>query len=273
MLRKKAPKGPFLLAKYSMRTFIAILIISILSPLWAKQPVSGQPVPINNISDVTAHSWLVADDKNQILVGKDTDTVRSIGSITKLMTALAVMESRPQMDQRFYYGGRKFLFSREELIEIMLVRSDNAAADILCKNYPGGYQACVAAMNRLAQKFNMTNTQFADASGLSSGNVSTAEDLLKLLNVAERNYMVVLSASKTKIEIRHKNKWLIFKQTNPLIGRRHHFIVSKTGTTNAAGGCIVLTVETERGLRRVVVLGSRNGRTRIPEAEFIYKTN
>jgi len=255
-----------------MRTFVATILILIVSTSWAKQPVSGQPVPINNISDVTAHSWLVADDKNQILVGKDTDTVRSIGSITKLMTALAVMESRPQMDQRFYYG-KKYLLSREELIEIMLVRSDNGAADLLCKNYPGGYQACVAAMNRLAQKFNMTNTQFADASGLSPGNISTAEDLLKLLNVAERNYMVVLSASKTKIEIRHKNKWLIFKQTNPLIGRRHHFIVSKTGTTNAAGGCIVLTVETERGLRRVVVLGSRNGRTRIPEAEFIYKTN
>jgi D-alanyl-D-alanine endopeptidase (penicillin-binding protein 7) len=273
MLRKKAPLGPFLLAKYFMRTFIATVLILIVLPIWAKQPVPSQTAPITDVSDLTAQSWLVADGENQILVGKDTAAVRSIGSITKLMTALAVMELRPQMDQRFYYGGRKFLFSREELIEIMLVRSDNAAADILCKNYPGGYQACIAAMNRLAQKFNMTNTQFADASGLSPGNVSTAEDLLKLLNVAERNYMVALSASKTKIEIRNKKKWLIFKNTNPLIGRRHHFIVSKTGTTNAAGGCIVLTVETERGLRRVVVLGSRNGRTRIPEAEFIYKTN
>jgi D-alanyl-D-alanine carboxypeptidase len=58
-----------------------------------------------------------------------------------------------------------------------------------------------------------------------------------------------------------------------LIGHRHKFVVSKTGTTNAAGGCIVLTVETERGLRRVVVLGSKDGKTRIPEAEFIYNTN
>jgi D-alanyl-D-alanine carboxypeptidase len=91
------------------------------------------------------------------------------------------------------------------------------------------------------------------------------------LNVAEKNYLIVDSAAKTRVEIKNKKRWLIFKQTNPLIGHKHKFIVSKTGTTNAAGGCIILTVETERGLRRVVVLGSKNGRTRIPEAEFIYK--
>jgi D-alanyl-D-alanine carboxypeptidase len=92
-----------------------------------------------------------------------------------------------------------------------------------------------------------------------------------LLNIAEKNYEIVRSANKTKVEIMHKRQWLIFKQTNPLIGHQHEFIVSKTGTTLAAGGCIILTVKTERGLRRVVVLGSKNGRTRIPEAEFIYK--
>ena len=128
-------------------------------------------------------------------------------------------------------------------------------------------------MNDLANRYGMINSKFADASGLSSGNVSTAEDLLKLLNVAEKNYLIVDAASKTQVKIKNKKKWLIFKQTNPLIGHKHKFIVSKTGTTNAAGGCIVLTVETERGLRRVVVLGSRNGKTRIPEAEFIYKVN
>jgi D-alanyl-D-alanine carboxypeptidase len=89
--------------------------------------------------------------------------------------------------------------------------------------------------------------------------------------VAEKNYLIVYASAKTKVEIKHKKKWLIFKQTNPLIGHKHEFIVSKTGTTIAAGGCIILTVKTERGLRRVVVLGSKNGRTRIPEAEFIYK--
>jgi D-alanyl-D-alanine endopeptidase (penicillin-binding protein 7) len=117
----------------------------------------------------------------------------------------------------------------------------------------------------------MQNTTFVDSTGLLAGNTSTARDLLILLNVAEKNYLINYAATKTKVEIQNKKRWLVFKQTNPLVGHRHEFIVSKTGTTNAAGGCIILTVKTERGLRRVVVLGSKNGRTRIPEAEFIYR--
>lgn len=263
---------PFLLAKYFMRTFIAILIISILSSVWAKQPASSQPVPITNVSDITAHSWLVADADNQILTSKNIATVRSIGSITKIMTVLAVLETRPLLDQSFLYS-KQLRLTRQELIEIALVRSDNHAADMLCYNYPGGYKRCIQSMNELAIKYGLENTRFADASGLSAGNVSTAEDLLKLLNIAEKNYLIVGAAGKTNVTIKNKKKWLVFKQTNPLIGHKHKFIVSKTGTTSAAGGCIVLTVETERGLRRVVVLGSKDGRTRIPEAEFIYNTN
>ena len=126
-------------------------------------------------------------------------------------------------------------------------------------------------MNTNAKLWGLSNTTLVDATGLGAGNVSTAEDLLKLLHIAEQNYLIVDAAAKTKIEIKVKKKWIIFKQTNPLIGHKHKFIVSKTGTTNAAGGCIILTLETDRGLRRVVVLGSKNGRTRIPEAEFIYE--
>jgi D-alanyl-D-alanine endopeptidase (penicillin-binding protein 7) len=152
-----------------------------------------------------------------------------------------------------------------------MVKSDNHAAELLCKHYVGGYGNCIGDMNVNAARYGMKNTTFVDSTGLLSGNTSTAEDLLILLNVAEKNYLIVSAAQKTKVEIQHKKKWLIFKQTNPLIGHKHEFVVSKTGTTIAAGGCIVLTVKTERGLRRVVVLSSKNGRTRIPEAEFIYK--
>lgn len=227
---------------------------------------------ISDSDDLTAQSWLVADVDNNLLDSKNTKDIRSIGSITKIMTVLAVMESRPLLDQFLPYS-KKIRLTRQELIEITLVRSDNHAADMLCNNYVGGYKKCIEAMNRLAQEYGMENTKFTDASGLSAGNVSTAEDLLKLLIIAEKNYLIVGAASKTDVKIKNKKKWLVFKQTNPLIGHKHKFIVSKTGTTSAAGGCIILTVETERGLRRVVVLGSKNGKTRIPEAEFIYSTN
>lgn len=248
-----------------MHSVIFVLVLLSCSLGWAKPATA-----IDNFSDLTAKSWLVADADNKILASKDTTTVRSIGSITKIMTVLAVLESQPLMDQTLTYS-KQLRLTRQELIDITLVRSDNRAADILCTNYPGGYKKCIQAMNDLAIKYDMNNTRFADASGLMAGNVSTSEDLLKLLNVAEKNYLIVSAARKTDVKIQIKRKWLIFKNTNPLIGHRHKFIVSKTGTTNAAGGCIILTVETERGLRRVVVLGSRNGRTRIPEAEFIYE--
>jgi D-alanyl-D-alanine endopeptidase (penicillin-binding protein 7) len=248
-----------------MRRLVFVLVFLALCPAWAKSPAV-----LDYPADLTARSWLVADVNNTILASKDTATVRSIGSITKLMTVLAVLETRPMLDQSFSYS-KQLRLTRQELIEIALVRSDNHAADMLCYNYPGGYKNCIKAMNELAVKYDMPNTRFTDASGLQPGNVSTGEDLLKLLNIAEKNYLIVGAASKTDVKIKNKKKWLVFKQTNPLIGHKHKFIVSKTGTTNAAGGCIVLTVETERGLRRVVVLGSKNGRTRIPEAEFIFE--
>ena len=164
------------------------------------------------------------------------------------------------------------MVTRQDLIELAMVHSDNHAADLLCKNYAGGYNRCISDMNDNARAWGLEHTTLVDATGLMSGNLSTANDLLKLLRIAEQNYLIVDAAKKTKVEIKVKKKWLVFKNTNPLVGHKHEFVVTKTGTTSAAGGCIILTVKTERGLRRVVVLASKNGRTRIPEAEFIYKT-
>ena len=246
-----------------MRTVFFILLFACVTG-WAK------PAIIDDTDDLTAKSWLIADEDNKILASKNIDEVRSIASITKVMTVLTVMSAKQDLNQYIRYS-KSLMITRQELIELAMVRSDNHAADLLCKNYIGGYGNCIGDMNVLAAKYGMQNTTFVDSTGLLSGNTSTAKDLLVLLNVAEKNYLITHAATKTKVEIQNKKRWLIFKQTNPLIGHRHEFIVSKTGTTNAAGGCIVLTVKTERGLRRVVVLGSKNGRTRIPEAEFIYE--
>ena len=231
----------------------------------------GKPASIiDDADDLTARSWLVADANDKILGSKNTGDVRSIASITKVFTVLTVMAARQDLTQMIKYN-KQYWFSRQELIEMAMVRSDNHAAELLCQNYNGGYKKCIEDMNTHAKNWGMTNTTLVDATGLLSGNVSTAEDLLKLLHIAEQNYLIVDASNKTKVEIKVKKKWLIFKQTNPLIGKKQKFIVSKTGTTNAAGGCIILTIETDKGLRRVVVLGSKNGRTRIPEAEFIYE--
>ena len=247
-----------------MRHIIFILTLFASLYCWSKPTTT-----IDDTDDLTAKSWLVADADDRVLGSKNTGTVRPIASITKVFTVLTVMGAKQDLNQYIAYS-KNMRLTRQELIELAMVKSDNHAADLLCRNYIGGYGNCIGDMNANAYKWGLRDTTLVDATGLLPGNTSTAEDLLKLLHVAEQNYLIVDAAAKTKVEIKVKKKWLIFKQTNPLVGHKHEFVVTKTGTTNAAGGCIILTVKTERGLRRVVVMGSKNGRTRIPEAEFIY---
>ncbi len=248
-----------------MRKIITLFLLCASCACWGKSSSV-----IDDTSDLTARSWLVADSNNKILGSKNTGDVRSIASITKVVTVLTVMKVKQDLTQNIRYN-KHYWFTRQDLIEMAIVKSDNNAADLLCKNYPGGYDLCIKDMNSNVKEWGLVNTKLTDATGLDAGNVSTAEDLLKLLHLAEQNYLIVNASAKTKVEIQIKKKWFVFKQTNPLIGKKHKFIVSKTGTTSAAGGCIILTLETDKGLRRVIVLGSKNGRTRIPEAEFIYE--
>ncbi len=212
---------------------------------------------------VTAHSWLVANGDGKIIEGESIDHIRSIASITKLMTAMVVIDAGQDPQQRL---GK---FTREQHIQLALVKSSNESAIILCDNYPGGKPNCIKDMNLKAKAINMPNTKFVEASGLSPMNISTARDLLEL-TLSARYYPDIVEASKTpQVKIQIKKKWFLFNNTNPIIGKRHNFIVSKTGTTTAAGGCIVMMLDTDIGRRIVVVLGSKNGKTRIPEAEFI----
>jgi len=212
---------------------------------------------------ITATSWIVTDGTGTVIESDNPNEVRAIGSITKLMTAMIVIDAEQDLNQKI---GR---YTRRELLQLALVKSNNAAADELCNNYPGGRADCVVAMNKKAQNLGLTNTHYVEPTGLSAFNNSTAEELVKLV-LAASQYQIIREAAVTpQVKIRVKKKWLIFNNTNPIIGRNHNFIVSKTGYIKAAGGCIAVMVETEIGRRVVVVLGSKNTHTRIPEVEFI----
>lgn len=212
---------------------------------------------------ITAQSWLVADKEGGIIAAENIKEVRSIASITKIVSAMVVLDAQQELDQ--------FIkpYTRRELIQLSMVRSDNTAADTLCKHYPGGYTNCVYAMNVKAQALGLTNTRFVDATGLGQGNVSTAEELIKLVQAAAEYPELVQASKMTEVKIQLKKRWLIFRNTNPIIGRRHEFVISKTGWIRASGGCIVMMLDTDVGRRIVIVLGSKNTHTRIPEAEFI----
>lgn len=213
--------------------------------------------------NITAQSWLETDYEGNLIEGSNITEVRSIASITKLMTVIAVLDNQPNMQEKI---GK---FTREQLIQLALVKSDNNAAKILCDNFPGGRHECIRYMNFKSASLGMLKTKFVEPTGLSPMNISTALDLLRLVFEAS-NYPEIVKASQTAVlSIQTGKKTLTFNNTNPIVGKRYNFIVSKTGTTNAAGGCIVMMLDTDVGRRIVILLGSKNGKVRIPEAEFI----
>jgi D-alanyl-D-alanine endopeptidase (penicillin-binding protein 7) len=212
---------------------------------------------------ITAKSWLVADENGRVIQGENTQAVRPIASISKLMTAMVVLDAHQNPNEQV--GN----YSRTQLMQMMLIHSNNQAAISLCEAYPGGRDMCVRAMNDKARALRLGNTRFVEPTGLSIMNVSTATELIQIV-LAAKDYPEINYAAKTsEVKIKIRKKWLVFRNTNPIIGLRHNFLVSKTGFINASGGCIVMMLDTEIGRRIVVVLGSRNTHTRIPEAEFI----
>ena len=219
---------------------------------------------------LTARSWLVADSNGVILEGTHTSDVRSIASITKLMTSVVVLDSNQSLTETIPKKLYNRTFTRQELFNLAIVKSDNNAARMLCEYYPGGIKKCVEAMNNKATELGMTNTKFTDPTGLFNTNVSTAEDLIKLV-MAAKNYPTITNASNTStIQWQvNKKKYAIFHNTNTLVGKGVDFIVSKTGWITASGGCIVMMLNGEQGIRTVVLLGSKNTHTRIPEAYMV----
>jgi D-alanyl-D-alanine carboxypeptidase len=221
---------------------------------------------------LTAQSWLVADSNGNILEGSHTTDVRSIASITKLMTSMVVLDSGQSLTETIPKKLYNRTFTRQELLNLAIIKSDNNAARMLCEYYPGGILRCVEAMNNKANTLGMYSSNFTDPTGLYNTNVSTAEDLIKLV-MSARNYPTIVNASNTSTiqwQI-NKKKSAIFHNTNDLVGKGVDFIVSKTGWIRDSGGCIVMMLNGDTGVRTVVLLGSKNTKTRIPEAYLVSK--
>jgi D-alanyl-D-alanine carboxypeptidase len=226
---------------------------------------------------LTAKSWLVSDSDGKIVQSENIDEVRSIASITKLLTVITVLDAHQDLDQQLELSTKLRdrlprkgqTLSRGTLIELAMVNSDNRAAQTLCEHYPGGFEACVIAMNAKLISLGMIHSRVFEPTGLDARNQSTARDLIQLVRAGRHYQPIVDAAKKTRIEIKVKKKWLIFPQTNSLVGKTQRVIVSKTGWITASGGCLAMMIATDLGDRVVVVMGSKSTRTRIPEAEFI----
>ena len=234
-----------------------------------------------NAKPITAKSFIVADNRGQVISEKNADRTQPIASITKLMTAIVVLNAHQDLSEELRLDFKKSnvyhtrlprtlrTLSRGELLQLAIVKSDNFAAYTLCENYPGGVDRCVAEMNHQALEFGMYSTHFADPTGLDEGNTSNARDLVKLVLVASHHQEITDASGKPSVSIKVKKRWWEFGNTNPLVRRSDNILVSKTGYIHQSGGCLVMLADTELGQRVIVLLGSKNTRTRIPEAEQI----
>ncbi len=234
---------------------------------------------------VQASSVLVVDQQTgRLIYAKNHKLKTPIASITKLMTALVTLEANlplkeqititsEDVDRIKHTRSRLSLgtkLTREELLHLALIASENRAAAALSRAYPGGRRAFVAAMNRKARELGMVNTYFVDGTGLSSHNRSTAEDLVKLVQAAYRNPLIRNITTTASYDIEERG--LVYVNTNRLVRRSDWEIgVSKTGFINEAGYCLVMQARISGQPVIIVLLDSRNKWSRISDAERIRK--
>ena len=235
--------------------------------------------------EVRSAMALVVDAENgDVLFERDATLVAPIASITKLMTALVVLDGQQPLDQVIvittddkWTGKGAFShlpvgakLTRADLLRLALMASENRAARTLARTYPGGMPEFVRTMNLKAKVLGMTQTRFDDPSGLSSNNVSSARDLAKLINAASRDPMIREFSTLPSYDVRVGKNMLSFRNTNLLIGKPDwNIVVQKTGFTNDAGECLVM--ETTIGERSVVMvlLNSFGKLTRTADARRI----
>lgn len=231
---------------------------------------------------------LIFDEQTQLpLYNKNAELVAPIASITKLMTAMVVLDALSPLDEQVSVdvadldtlkGTSSRLrigtsFTRSEMLKLALMASENRAASALARSYPGGTVAAVAAMNAKAQELGMSNTKFFDPTGLNSDNVSTAQDLVKMV-AAARNYSLIhqYTTTGTHAVDGRGGRELRFNNTNPLVRNASWDIgVSKTGFINEAGRCLVMEATINQRPVIIVLLDSWGKHTRIGDANRIKK--
>jgi D-alanyl-D-alanine endopeptidase (penicillin-binding protein 7) len=248
-----------------------------LAVLWLTAlPVQTQASNFTDLKgspNLRSASALVINAEGNVIYGKDIDTVRPIASITKLMTAMVIIDSDLNLNEkitvtkadrdlvqltgsRLEYGAS---LSRREMILLAIMSSENRAATALGRNWPGGMTKFVRAMNKKAKQLGMDNSHFADPAGLHVENKSTARDLMKMVTAARGYELIRQASTTTRIEVRPyaKRGPLVYGNTNRLLKNDTWDIaLSKTGYINEAGRCLVMQANIEGEQVSIVLLNS-----------------
>jgi D-alanyl-D-alanine endopeptidase (penicillin-binding protein 7) len=260
-------------------TVVEMLVLVVLLCLLVVQTAEAKPrkhkrtIPTNTMS-------IIHVDLNQdsIIKGQNIEQVRSLASITKLMTAVVALDHSTNMDKMLSLSKLTHSklprreYTRGELFHAMLIKSDNGAAETIAADYPGGREKFITDMNIRAITMGLKNTHFNDPTGLNNGNVSTAEEVSHLV-VGAAFYPMIRDISTKKestilIQVKRKDRSIVLSNTNRVLLREFDSIrLSKTGFTNPAGFCVAILIEhpvkNEMHRQVIVVMGAKNTAQRV----------
>jgi D-alanyl-D-alanine endopeptidase (penicillin-binding protein 7) len=240
--------------------------------------------PIHDPKLKSSSVLIIDQSDSSVLYSRHSDVPMPIASITKLMTALVILDARQPLDEPiqiteadrdFPKGGFSRLavgttLTRGDLMHLALMSSENRAAHALGNNYPGGMPAMVVAMNAKAAALGMTSAHFVDPTGLSSQNVASPEDLSKLVMAAARNPSIREYSTDRRYAVKVRRQMVEFRNTDNLVANpTWNIIVQKTGYIAEAGKCLVMAAVIEGRSVVIVLLDSLGKYTRVADAKRI----
>ena len=255
----------------------AALILTVLALHAAASPIHDPKLKSSSV-------LIIDQSDSSVLYSRHSDVAMPIASITKLMTALVVLDAKQPLDEpieiteadrdlpkasfsRLTVGTT---LSRGDLMHLALMASENRAAHALGSNYPGGLPAMVGAMNAKAAELGMTNSHFVDPTGLSSQNVASPEDLSKLVIAASHNPTIREFSTDRHYAVKVRRRMVEFRNTDNLVANpTWNIIVQKTGYIAEAGKCLVMAAVIEGRSVVIVLLDSLGKYTRVADAKRV----
>ena len=259
----------------SLFCFVCVASLSALS-------VSELSIPAPRLKSA---AYIVKNQRtDELLLTRRADTAQPIASITKLMSAMTILDGCLDMDEeivivdadrdrlrnsqsRLPVGAQ---ITRMEALQLALMSSDNRATHALGRTWPSGLQSFVEAMNRKAQALGLENTRFVEPTGLSESNVSSALDLARLVEAAWGYPLIRDLSTRRELSIVHRRQQIKFGNTNTLVGNpRWGIDISKTGYIADAGYCLVMQMKVNGEPIVLVLLNSSGEKDRVEDAQRI----